>query len=232
MTTIADQVHPSQFSPEVLEVMAPILQAWNLPVHDPFAGPGVRLGRLCDELGLAFSGTEIEPEFIVDPRVRQGDSTTTWWDSYPSPLKPYVIVTSPVYPNGMADHFHARDDSERHTYRQALAKIRGKDRELAGNNMGRWGARSGRTAELEHFRLANSVVRHWPPAKVLLNISDFITGGKTYDLIGRWKVLLDIWDYIVTDQIPVHTRRQRKGANGDARVDHEVVLVAVPRRMG
>jgi hypothetical protein len=47
---------------------------WDLPVHDPFAGTGERLGALCDTLGLTFTGTEIEPEFARDRRVHAGDS--------------------------------------------------------------------------------------------------------------------------------------------------------------
>src|SRR5690606_14377285 len=96
-----------------------------------------RLGELCDRLGLVFTGTELEPEFIADPRVRPGDSTMA--QTYPA--HEHAVVTSPAYPNGMTDHFRARDASRRHTYRQALATVLGHDRPLHPNNMGRWGNR-------------------------------------------------------------------------------------------
>src|SRR5687768_13659268 len=128
----ADKRHPAQYSPEVIEAITPILAEWNAPVLDPFAGTGVRLGWLCDQLGLPYMGIEIEPEFIVDPRVVNGDATDGFTASEWT-----VIVTSPVYPNGIADHFKASDTKGRHTYRAALADIAGEDRELHPNNMGR-----------------------------------------------------------------------------------------------
>ncbi len=220
----ASQHHPAQFSPEILDVIAPIVVKWGLPVHDPFAGPGARLGRLCDEHGLAFTGTEIEAPFIEDHRVQPGDSTMPL--TYPG--RPYAIVTSPAYPNGMADHFRARDDSERHTYRQARAAIVGDDAPLADNNMGRWGVRAGRRAFGRHMAIANRCVRWWPD-RAIVNVSDFIMAGDRFPLVEHWGLLLIRHGYVTEEMIPVVTRRQRNGANAEARVDHEVVLVAVRR---
>lgn len=105
--------HPARYSAALLDHLRPILA--DAPhVHDPFAGTGERLGALCDELGVTYTGTELEAPFIVDPRVRQGDSRS--WRTYPcarpcagrcpvARTGPYWIVTSPVYANGMADNF-------------------------------------------------------------------------------------------------------------------------------
>ena len=62
--------HPCQFSPEVLDVLAGLISPGE-HVYDPFAGPGVRLGALCDELGATFSGGDIEEweDPPHDPRV-------------------------------------------------------------------------------------------------------------------------------------------------------------------
>lgn len=217
-------LHPSRWSPAILEVIAPILQRWQYPVHDPFAGTGERLGQLCDALGLEFTGTEIEPEFILDPRVRAGNSK--YPESYPA--GPYCIVTSPVYPNGMTDHFHAQDGSRRSTYRQALAAILGEDRPLHADNMGRYGPRRGKVAEASHWDIARECVRWWP-SRVILNISDCILNRARYEAVDRWETILKTADYAV-DATTVATARLRHGANRDARVECEVVLVALWRQ--
>ena len=54
-----------RWTPGILDAIAPVIADLGLPVHDPFAGTGERLGRLCDRLGLPFTGREIEPEFLV-----------------------------------------------------------------------------------------------------------------------------------------------------------------------
>lgn len=221
----ATQHHPAQFSPEIVDAVRPIIDHYGLPVHDPFAGPGVRLGKLCDELKLKFSGTEIEPEFIVDQRVVAGDST--WCGSYPAGR--HIIVTSPAYPNGMADHFNAKDGSDRHTYRQALTKITGEDRPLVFNNMGRHGVRAGATSATRHFDIARNALRCWLPAPVVLNVSDFIMGQRQYDLVADWRSLLLNAGYTILYEHGVQTKRQRHGANAHLRASHEVILVAEPR---
>jgi hypothetical protein len=214
--------HPARFSKELLPAVAAPLTDWGLPVHDPFGGTGERLGKLCDELGLAFTGTEIEPEFIVDQRVHQGDSTTP--GSYPT--GEYVVCTSPTYPNGMADHFKASDSSKRNTYRHALQRTRGGiDRELHPNNTGRYNIRRGEQIEAKYWRLANQAVAHWSD-RVVVNVKDFYyENDKIYPTVEMWSALLEKHGYEVLDPIPVETPGQRFGANRH-RVDTEAVLVA------
>lgn len=219
-------VHPCPWTPAILEAIAPIIEAWQLPVHDPFAGTGERLGQLCDRLHLPFTGTEIEPEFVVDLRVDPGDSTLPL--TYPA--RPFAVVTSPVYPNGMADHFRAGDTSRRHTYRQALATILGHDRPLHPNNMGRWGNRfrASQRKEDTHFDLARRCVVHWP-AHVVVNVKDVKTNSYEVEVVARWRDLLTDAGYAIVNEVEVSTPGQRFGANGHARADHEVVLVAESR---
>jgi len=88
--------HPARWSPEILRAIVPALVDLKLPVHDPFAGTGERLGVVCNQLRLPFTGTEIEPEFIVDPRVEVGDSTSP--DTYPATS--FVVCTSPCLVHG------------------------------------------------------------------------------------------------------------------------------------
>lgn len=198
-------------------------------VHDPFAGGGDRLGRLADENGWIFTGTEIEEPFIVDPRVRLGDSTTL--ATYPE--EQFTVMTSPVYPNGIADDFHAQDGSQRRTYRAALSKLVGHDRRLHVNNQGRWGYRGTplhSTARLVYWRLADMVVGCWaeaPCMDVFLNVSDFTVGKTVVEpVVAAWARTLEVHGFTILKAYPVLTRRYRHGANRDARVANEVVIQA------
>lgn len=214
--------HPTRWSPRILEHVAPVLRDWGLPVHDPFAGTGERLGQVCDILGLSFTGTEIQEGFIIDPRVRQGDSTLE--DTYPEGR--YCIVTSPVYPNGITDHFAAQDSSTRNTYRQKLAEIVGEDQPLHVNNMGRYGTRQGKKATATYWDLARASVAHWP-SRLIVNVSNHIADDVEYDTVGRWRYLLHSRGYAVLRSFSVPTPRNGFGANGSKRVDCEWVFVCL-----
>ena len=65
--------HTCQFSPELLEVLALLIRPGE-HVHDPFAGPRVRLGRVCEQLGATFSGSDIEAWPGCDARVAVADA--------------------------------------------------------------------------------------------------------------------------------------------------------------
>lgn len=255
----AASAHPAPYSETILNRFRIILTGSDLPVHDPYAGEGARLGALCTELGIEFSGTEIEEAFIVDPRVAPGNATDP--ASYPS--VPYRLVTSPVYPNGVADHFtptgrcsvckgtgltapslHAqgpcpscdgegRRQIDRNTYRQALAKIVGHDDPLDEDNMGRWGYRSTgptSTKRLMYWSLARRTVTCWGNAAlVVVNVSDFVhTNGRVEPVVNDWCNLLRAYGWNIRRLHKVETPRNRKGANGSARVDAEHIIVAVP----
>jgi hypothetical protein len=75
-------------------------------------------------------------------------------------------------------------------------------------------------------------VRHWAAAKapVILNVSDFIVAGERFELVAQWWQLLQDHGYTIVRSIEVQTRRQRHGANGDLRVDHETIVIAEPSR--
>lgn len=215
--------HPAQYSPEVLAAIRDLLDT-DVLVHDPFAGAGERLGALCDELGIEFSGTEIEAAFIVDPRVAHGNST----DDLTYPIEPYTIVTSPVYPNGMADDFDARDGSKRRTYRSALAKLTGKDVSMHPDNQGRWGYRGTplyAPARAVYWSIADRVISCWQDADAaIVNVSDFIAKDRQEPVVAGWTRLLTAagWD---VSEVPVSTKRWKHGANRDRRVETEVLLL-------
>lgn len=222
-------VHPARFSPEVIDRFRTIIPR-GAHLHDPFAGDGVRLGALADELLCTFTGTEIEPCFIIDPRVQPGDSTNLL--TYPVGRRGFIIATSPVYPNGVADSWKAADPSRRRTYRSAVAAIEGADRELHENNMGRYGYRGTRLTNpkrLAYWRLARRAVACWREAGVrvaIVNVSDFMSRGLTEPVVAEWRATLGAFGFEHITEHAVKTRRDRGNANADKRVEHEVILTA------
>jgi hypothetical protein len=220
-------VHPARYSPEVIDHFHTIIPR-GAHLHDPYAGDGSRLGELADELYCTFTGTEIEPSFIIDGRVVAGDATDP--STYPDGR--FIIVTSPVYPNGIADSWKAQDPSRRRTYRAAIAAIEGADRELHDNNMGRYGYRNTSATNPKratYWRLAASTVTCWSGATVaIVNVSDFMTRGKTEPVVDGWRDMLrEVGGFNVVTETKVKTRRWRDAANADKRVETESVLVAM-----
>lgn len=201
-----------------MDALGPLLEERGLPVHDPFAGTGERLGELCDSLGLTFTGTDLEDWPDRDPRVTLGDALDP--RTYPQGAR--LIVTSPTYGNGMNDHHEARDPSRRHTYRAALG------RPLHENNTGRYGIRRGRRSMTRYWTMHAEAITHWHrlgwPAVV--NVKAFIKDFEVYDLPERWAHTLAEHGYRVTARLEVPCPGIRHGANHAARIDHEVILVA------
>lgn len=210
--------HPARYTPAIIDALGLIIEEHGLPVFDPFAGTGERLGELCDALGVAYSGTDLEEWPGRDPRVAQGDAT----DEASYPVGPHLVATSPTYGNGLADHFEARDGSRRYTYRAALG------RPLHENNTGRYGRRAGLRSWSTYWSLNTEAVRLWAalgwPAAV--NVKDFIHAGERVPLVDLWALLLENRGYRITRRLEVPCPGIRHGANSAARVDHEVILCA------
>lgn len=217
--------HPARFSPEVLEFI-PRVVPFGAHVHDPFAGTGERLGILCDEYGWEFSGTELELSFIEDLRVTHGNATDP--RTYPK-VDHWVIVTSPVYPNGVADHWHARDLSRRRNYRASVGKNEGQDRELHIDNMGRYGYRnSGPNSPKRkaYWDIARRSVACWDRADlVVVNVSDYLWKEVREPVVDEWHRLLEDAGWEIEAVQSVETPRDRSHANADVRVEAEAILV-------
>ena len=215
--------HEAQWSWPVLEAIAARL-ARGVRVHDCFAGTGDRLGQMADRKQWVFTGTDLQAVFIFDPRVVQGDATDP--DTYPT--EKHYLLTSPVYPNGMADDFKARDPEGRHTYRAAQHRLLGHDEPLHPNNMGRYGYRPGRPPENKaiYWGIAEAAVACWTAATVFVNVKDFIHSNDVVEpVVEPWAELLEHHGYLIVERVKVPVPGQRHGANRH-RVDHEVVLVA------
>lgn len=213
--------HPAPFTESIIERLEDLIPRYvpdDRIIHDPFGGEGVRLGRLCDNLGYTFSGTDLENWLGGDPRVVEGDATYAW--SYPT--VPYAIITSPTYNNGCNDHFEPKDDSKRLTYRVRAGH------ELHPNNTGRWSGRGSKKGEAEYWRLTRRVVTNWPDI-ALVNVKDSVRStweGGIYPLVRLWTELLEEFGYDVSSE-EVACPGWRFGSNSQERLDTEFILVAL-----
>lgn len=247
--------HPARFSDEVVDLFVEIInhevtEANMMPLPhlwDPYAGTGEALADIAarcipfPSISLPYGGCEIEAEFIVDDHILHGDATQAGF--YPPALSAariidgvgrFIVVTSPVYPNGMGDNHVPQDASKRYTYRVTKIALTGKpDAELHVNNQGRYGYRGTKRHGIskrrqEYWRIARESIRWWETADmILLNVSDFKhSNGQIEPLVTDWRCLLKEFGWTNVVEHPVGTRRNGNGANRDERVEHEAILVA------
>jgi hypothetical protein len=201
--------NPCQFSPEVLEVIEPLVERGER-IYDPFAGHGNRLAAVCDRRGASFGGGDIEIWEPHDRRVAQADAL----DPYSYPTCSFTIVTSPVYqnkrcadyPNGPTPNTKVKG---RRDYGIALGRA------LDPRNLARTTGRPARAED--YWRLHADAVKHWDE-RVILNVDLPISEG--------WQALLRDAGYTISEVIPAHTRRYGGLDNAEKRADHEVVIVA------
>lgn len=177
-------------------------------VLDPCAGVGAG--------NLATHYNEIEPEWAVQcpGRVTVGDARFL---PYPDGCFD-AITCSPTYGSRMADHHEARDDSKRHTYRHYLG------RPLTEGNTGQlqWGQEY-RDIHVAIWRDCYRVVR--PQGRIVVNVKDHIRKGDVIDVTSWHSKALKGVGFIQSKEVPVRCPGQRHGANGQARIDYEWVLI-------
>lgn len=212
--TGAVPAHPAQYSPEILEVLGELIEPGER-IHDPFAGLGLRLGALCDEIGAEFTGTDIEPWAGIDLRVDGGDSTLPL--TYPE--RGFTVCTSPVYFGNRisSDYVNGPTETTKRAGRRAYGISLG--RALAGGNL----ARACRPAHEDRYYELHSLAVRWWGERVLLNVDR--------PLGARWEELLSSHGYEIRQRIEVGTRRYRVGGDGDGfgageRAECELVIEA------
>lgn len=201
--------HPCEYSPELIPIIgARIRDASH--VHDCFAGMGLHLGRLCDLLGIAFTGTDIEDWPGHDPRVTRGDARDR--SSYPPGR--FTLCCSPVYLNKrLADYANGATPTTNIEGRRDYAIALG--RALHPDNLARATGRPSRAAA--YWAGHAAAVQHWGE-RALVNVDEPIS--------EPWQDLLADHGYTIVEVIPVETKRFRGLANDDKRAEHEVVIVA------
>jgi tRNA G10 N-methylase Trm11 len=247
MTTLTESRHPAAFNAAVLftcdSILAEEEARLDLPaglrVLDPFAGIG-RVHRLPGRT----VGVELELEW-----ARQAPMGSAVGDALHLPFADStfdVLVTSPCYGNRMADHHEAQDAcsecggigytrpdsvaavdckacggsglSRRNTYRHALGRPLTKN---SGAAM-QWGSDYRRFHEAAWCE-ALRVLR--PEALILCNVKNHIRGGIEQPVV-EWHA--NMWMVLGSSLHSAHrigSRGLRQGANGDARIDAEILLV-------
>ncbi len=207
--------HPTQYSPEVLVVLAELIRRGE-HIHDPFAGPGLRLGRLCDELGATFTGGDIDGPWAdgVDPRVTLGADAR---DPATYPPPPFRICTSPTYANKRFCNYPngpltTTKTERRRDYGIALGRA------LDPRNLARFTGHQYRKARAAaYWRGHSDAVKSWGE-QVILNVDEPIS--------EPWQALLAAHGYAIEAVIPAFTRRYGGLDNAEKRAEHEVVVVA------
>lgn len=201
--------HPCQYSPEVIEALRPLIKPGEW-IHDPFAGTGLRLAALCDQLGAIYTGCDIEEWPAADTRVMLSDATTA--NAYPGTA--YTIVTSPAYLNKrLCDYPEGPLETTKTKGRRDYGIALG--RPLHERNLARHTGRASRAAA--YWRLHADCVRWWGD-RALVNVDQPIADG--------WAVLLMGAGYRIEQTIPVYTRRDRSQQHTVGYAEHEVVIVA------
>lgn len=213
--------NPARFSEPILDVMAALIERFSPACDggvllDPFAGVGgyTRFART----GRTLVGVEIEPEWAAQC------PTTICGSALAVPLRNGSVDTlafSPTYGNRMADHHDARDDSKRHTYRHYL----GRPLNVGNTGAMQWGLQY----RLFHWAVYDHLLRYVlrPGGLVLLNVSDHYRKGVRQP-VSAWHrdVFLNRGCLLLAHE-KVSTRRQKHGANGSLRVEHEDVFAMV-----
>lgn len=205
--------HPAKFSPQVVELAAKYLTAYEW-VLDPFAGVG-----LVHSLRLHGSwetvGVEIEPEWAeMHPRTIVGDAM-----SLPFARHSFdAVFTSPAYGNRLADHHNAQDGSPRRSYTHDLGRT------LHQNNSGtlHWGD-AYRHLHLMAWNEVWRVVR--PGGGLVVNVKNHIRGGLEVPVVEWHLSTLLSLGWKLASIVPIEARGMRYGQNYAARLDHEFLLV-------
>lgn len=215
--------HPAKFSPSILDVIRDTLSARCVPedalILDPFSG----VGR-CHDLGWPRTvGVELEMPWcrVQEGPVVRGDSTALPFAACTFD----AAVTSPTYGNRFADKHKAKDGSVRRSYTHDLrASLDDPDYQLHPGNTG--GMKWGREYWRVHGAVYDEVWRVLVDGGLfIVNVSDHIKNRKVVRVVDWHRRALAARGFEVVDVLDVETPRLRHGANRDARVDGEAVIV-------
>ncbi len=221
-----ERPHPAKFNKPLLVAIDCILTAEGIlppaTILDPMAGVGTGVAHWND-LGYHAQGVELEPEWaMADPMVRIGDARKL--SEYFGTSHFDAIITSPAYGNRMADKYAGDPKgSARHTYRISLG------RKLSE------GSGAAEQYGDAYCNLHAQIVKQmsfFAKDLVIVNMKNHIRNGEEVDVCLFWEKLIRIsFPHWRMYAIEVPTAGQRHGANGDLRVDHEILIVAARNRI-
>ncbi|MCB1716190.1 MAG: hypothetical protein KDK05_13775 [Candidatus Competibacteraceae bacterium] len=206
--------HPAKYTDELLPVFVTMLQGSSY-ILDPFGGTG-KIFEIEPLLrGAKIESVEIEPEWAAyHPRTTLGSALALPWpdDTFDA------ICTSPTYGNRMADHHDATDDSRRNTYTHAIGH------KLHKQNSGQlqWG-KAYKDFHERAWIEARRVLVH--QSKFVLNIKDHIRNGKRQHVTDWHIKCLKLLGFTLIWHHRVDCPGLRHGANSDARIDYESVIL-------
>jgi len=217
--------HPAKFSPSILDVIRDILSTRAVPedalILDPFSG----VGR-CHDLGWPRTvGVELEMPWC---RVQEGPVVRADSTALPFASGTFdAAVTSPTYGNRFADKHKAKDGSVRRSYTHDLrTSLEDPDYTLHPGNTG--GMKWGREYWRVHGAVYDEVWRVLVDGGLfVVNVSDHIKNRKVVRVVDWHRRALAARGFEVVDVLDVETPRLRHGANRDARVDGEAVIVCL-----
>jgi tRNA G10 N-methylase Trm11 len=208
--------HPAKYTDLFLPIFAEKLKNYKT-ILDPFAGTG----KIAEIKKYGYVGkiicNEIEKEWAVNPDVDEWHIGDAEGMNYLTDNCIDAICTSPTYGNRMADHFEAKDNSHRITYRHYLG------RRLNDANTGKmqWGEKY----KEKHKKIFIELKRVLKEDGILIiNISDHIRAGKIIPVVGWYIYELERIGFRLVENIEVKTPRNKFGKNRQ-RVDFENVLV-------
>lgn len=207
--------HPAKFSKSILEWLDANIPT-DAKILDPFAGVGGIFSL--DTGNREVWGLEIEEEWVGNhPRHLWGDATKLydWFDKEEFD----VICTSPAYGNRMSDSHEAKDTSKRHTYTHYLGH------KLHKNNTGQMYAWQPKYKALhaQVWSLCWEVLK--PGGLFFLNTKNFIRNGVEFQVHRLHRNLLEEIGFVLESAEMIETPGQRHGANGNLRIDHELIQV-------
>lgn len=230
-TTKMVKIHPATYSQQLYAPIATILERelgekrLGSILYDPMAGLGHGLAEIAALAGMEAFGLEIEGGYFsagaVNQCVIRGDARTYL------PWKPYLAaVTSPPYPNGMTDNWHAKDDSARHTYIHRLRSHVGPDYELRPDNPAGCNARRSEAAMAEFYVQMAAIwagVRRCVAGGGLLIVNAKDTPHEPF--VSTTVTQLMLAGFYVQERLSVPTPGLNHGVGHEGKADHEVLLV-------
>jgi len=208
--------HPARYTDSLLPIMAEAVSGCKR-ILDPFAGTGKIFGirDLMDDPPF-ITGVELEHEWASQQKgIVQANSL-----HLPFPSNSFdAIVTSPTYGNRLADHHNARDGSVRRSYTHDLG------RPLHADNSGtlHWGPAYRSFHEAAWIEATRVLL---PNSLFVINIKNHIRNGVEQP-VAEWHLayMVYVLGYFLEELIKAKTPSMRYGANANARVDHELVLI-------
>lgn len=216
MSDIDVTPHPAKFNEDILLALYEVLfehapAGW---VVDPFGGVGT-----IHELPFNTFHIELEPEWEAQAAQRGPGVCMDFFEWWPD-TDIDAFVTSPTYGNRMADNHTPKpeDKSRRITYRHSLG------RELDPMNSGgmQWGD-DYREFHADAWRQCYDIVV--PGGLLVLNLKDHIRAGKKMPVVAWHRAICTRIGWRFVKEVKIPAKGMGFGANGQVRVDHEVVVV-------